>query len=40
LLGKWNWWPGKLGEGQAEEVARVDGVSDQVATTGMGRELT
>jgi len=40
LLGKWNWWPGKLEEGQAEEGARVDGVSDQVTTTGMGRELT
>lgn len=40
LLGKWNWWPGKLAEGQTEEVERVDGVPDQVATTGMGRELT
>ena len=40
ILGKWNWWPGKLADGQTEEVERVDGVSDKVATTGMGRELT
>ena len=40
ILGKWNWWPGKLAEGQTEEVERVDGVPDQVSTTGMGRELT
>jgi putative drug exporter of the RND superfamily len=38
LLGKWNWWPGKLGEERTNEVEQEDEVSGQVAITGTGAE--
>ena len=38
LLGKWNWWPGKLEDGRIDEVEQKDEVSGQVAITGTGVE--
>ncbi|MGZ3608838.1 MAG: MMPL family transporter [Ktedonobacteraceae bacterium] len=38
ILGKWNWWPGKLEEGHTGEVQQEDEASGQVAITGTGVE--
>ena len=38
ILGKWNWWPGKLEEGHTGEAEKEDEVSGQVAITGTGAE--
>jgi len=38
ILGKWNWWPGKLEEGHIDEVEQEDEASGQVAITGTGVE--
>ena len=38
ILGKWNWWPGKLEEGHTGEAEQEDEVSGQVAITGTGAE--